>query len=158
MSATRWTLEDVERLPPDVRDQVRAHLSGNDPRGTTPVKEPVSKYRNTPTMRDGIRFPSKLEARCYDWHKDRQGAGEIAWFIRQVPFVLEGGVIYRADFLAVLTFVGAAVAPAPDMLRVTWPECVEVTDAKGRLTSECRNKLKQVYARYGVRVRLWPPR
>ena len=104
-------------------------------------------------MRDGIRFPSKLEARCYDWHKERQAAGEIAWFIRQVPFVLEGGVIYRADFVAPIL---EPVQHRGQPLR--WCDFIEVTDAKGRLTSECRNKLKQVYARYGVKVKLWPPR
>ena len=159
MSPARWTEADLLLLPPSLREQVRGELSKNAPRGTPPVKETVRKYHNTPTMRDGIRFPSKLEARCYDWHVDRQAAGEIAWFIRQVPFLLEGGIVYRADFLAVRS-VAHAITEAKLEGREEGgpPEIVEVTDAKGRLTSECRNKLKQVYARYGVKVKLWPPR
>jgi hypothetical protein len=58
--------------------------------------------------------------------------------VRQVPFVLEGGVIYKADALAVL------------------PVGVEVFDAKGHLNPHSRDKIKQVKARYGVDVILWP--
>ena len=153
MTSIRWTEADLVHLPAPVREQIRTHARGENSKSApreTSVKDRVSKYRNQPAVVDGIRFPSKLEARCYEWHKARAAAGEIAWFTRQVPFTLEGGVVYRADFLAVL----APGAAAP----LDWAAVVEVTDAKGRLTSECRNKLKQVYARYGVRVRLWPPR
>lgn len=96
-----------------------------------------AKYRNVKVTIDGIKFDSKLEGRCYEWLKLRQLAGDVRWFIRQVPFGLEGGVTYRADFLA-----------------VTWHD-VEVIDAKGRDTPESKNKRKQVLARYGVEVQLW---
>jgi hypothetical protein len=99
-----------------------------------------AKYRNRRAMRDGMRFDSELEARCYDGLKLLQRAGDVLWFIRQVPFVLEGGVVYRADFLAVR---GAGV---------------EVIDAKGRDTQVSRNKRSQVKARYGVDVVLWTDR
>lgn len=95
------------------------------------------KYGNTPTVVDGLRFDSKLEARCYEWLKLRQAAGEVRWFIRQVTFVLEGGVRYRADYLAV-TDAG-----------------VEVIDAKGVLTQASANKIKQMKDRYGIEVVLW---
>jgi hypothetical protein len=102
------------------------------------VERGKSKYRNQPVIEDGQRFDSKLEARCYRWLKLRQSAGHVLWFIRQVPFRLEGEVIYRADFLAVLMTGG-----------------VEVIDAKGMLTRSTANKLKQVRARYGIDVVLW---
>jgi hypothetical protein len=106
----------------------------------TPATPPAKprKYRNQPVVEDGQRFDSKLEARCYQWLRMRTIAGEVRWVIRQVPFRLEGGVIYRADFLAMLMAGGS-----------------EVIDAKGMLTRSTANKLKQVKARYGIDVVLW---
>jgi hypothetical protein len=96
------------------------------------------KYRNQPTYVEGQRFDSKLEWRCYDWLQLRREAGEVLWFIRQPSFRLEGGIQYRADYLAVLAAGG-----------------VEVIDATGPMTRVKANKLKQVRARYGVEVLLW---
>lgn len=100
---------------------------------------PRKKYRNVPVVVDGERFDSKLEWRCREWLMSRCHSGEVLWFTRQVPFRLEGGVVYRADFLAVLAAGG-----------------VEVIDAKGRDTPASANKRKQVKARYGIDVLLWP--
>ncbi len=157
MTPLRWTEADLVHLPAHVREQIgRTAPSGetkSDPR-ETPVKEPARKYHNQPTVIDGIRFDSKLEGRCYLWLKERQyAAGDVAWFIRQVPFHLEGGVIYRADFLVVLTALGALRRAEMGV-----DSGVEVWDAKGRDTQASRNKRKQVCARYGVQVQLWPPR
>lgn len=98
---------------------------------------PLRKYRNVPVTVCGERFDSKLEARCYMELVMEQQAGRVLWFLRQVPFVLEGRVVYRCDFLVVR------------------PEGVQVIDAKGRDTQASRNKRKQVKARYGVEVQLW---
>lgn len=97
----------------------------------------VRKYRNQPTVEDGQRFDSKLEARCYRELKLRQKLGNVLWFIRQPSFYLHG-VRYRADFLAVMASGG-----------------VKVIDAKGALTQASANKIKQVKAIYGVDVELW---
>jgi len=136
-------LTSVDQLPAAHRDHARAQLQGAPakpmtPPAVVPAQKP-RKYRNQVAFADGIRFDSRLEARCYEWLKARQQSGQIAWFIRQVPFGLEGGVIYRADFLA----VGSAI---------------EVIDAKGRDTQASINKRKQVKARYGVEVQLWTGR
>lgn len=128
MSA-RWTEDDLARL--------QQHMRAPAPRLVTEVKP--SKYRNKPVVIDGKRFASKLEGRCYEALKLRQSAGEVQWFIRQIPFELEGGVVYRADFLA-----------------VRHDGAVEVIDATGHLTPCKANKLRQVRARYGVDVHLWP--
>lgn len=96
------------------------------------------KYRNAQCVVDGQRFDSILEARCYEHLKLQQLAGAVQWFIRQVPFRLEGGVIYRADFLVVRAS-GA----------------IDVIDAKGYDTQASRNKRKQVRARYGKEIQLW---
>lgn len=102
----------------------------------TAAKKP--KYRNEPCRSaDGKRFDSKLERDYYEQLLLRWKAGDIRWFIRRPRFELEGGVVYVADFLEVLS-TGE----------------VEVIDTKGHLLPECKNKLKQVKARYGIEVRL----
>lgn len=96
-----------------------------------------SKYKNTPSRSaDGKRFDSKLECRYYEQLLLRWKAGEVLWFIRQVNFELEGGVVYRADFVEVTTGK------------------VEVVDTTGVLTPAKANKLKQMKARYGIEVQL----
>lgn len=119
----RWTEADL------------AQLQG---RLVTRLASQPSKYRNQPKLVDGLRFDSTLESRCYEELKLRHKAGELLWFTRQVNFQLEGGVVYRCDFLAALASGG-----------------VEVIDATGVLTQVKANKLKQMRARYGIDVKLW---
>lgn len=114
--------------------QIQAAQQGGRLGGETRVR----KYRNQATVVEGLRFDSKLEARLYQALQLRQRAGEVLWFIRQVPFGLEGGIKYRADFLAILAAGG-----------------VELWDAKGHDTPLSALKRKQVRARYGVNVLLW---
>jgi hypothetical protein len=71
------------------------------------------------------------------WRK----AGEVLFFVRQPSFDLEGGVVYRADFLVVRD-------------RQDFGCDVDVIDCKGFLTPACKNKIKQVEARYHVKVQL----
>lgn len=133
----RWTAQDLAEV------QCRMVNTRGEMGPTTTFSVPVthapkpSKHRNVKVTADDIRFDSKLEARCYEGLKLRQRSGDVKWFIRQTPFLLEGGVIYRADFLAVTQ------------------HGVEVIDATGRMTPGKLNKLRQVHARYGVEVILW---
>lgn len=106
-----------------------------------PAEKPKrAKYRNKPVTINGIRFASKLEGRCYEWLLLRHKAGDLHWFARQVNFDLPGGVKYRADFVVVAK------------------DGVSVIDAKGVLTADCRNKLKQMKAVHGIDVVLWTGR
>lgn len=57
------------------------------------------KFRAIPTVADGIRFPSKLEAKWYEHIKLKKLAGEVLFFLRQVPLHLSGGVRYVIDFV-----------------------------------------------------------
>lgn len=103
------------------------------------VKEHIakSKYRNVRCeAADGTDFSSKLERDYYEQLLWRQRAGDVLWFVMQVPFRLEGGVKYVADFLVVS------------------PGKVEVIDTTGTETQVKANKLKQVKARYGIEVQL----
>ena len=47
---------------------------------------------------DGIKFDSQKEGIYYLDLKLRKAAGEIVFFLRQVPLDLLGGVKYRIDF------------------------------------------------------------
>ena len=118
MSA-RWTLADVKAL------QSRGQ-----------VKSSSNKYNAKRTQVDGWWFDSKLEAARYDELKTLRRAGELLWFLCQVPFRLPGGIIYRADFLNV------------------WRERVTVEDCKGAMTRTSLNKIKQVEEIYGIKIEL----
>lgn len=124
----------AENLPPHIRDLNSAQLNWGLPALPTGHHH---KYNAKEEWKDGIRFSSKLEARCYEWLKLRQAAGEVLWFVRQVPFDLGGGVKHRVDFLAVLA-IG-----------------VELIEAKGRDLPEGKVRRKLVEARYGVKIQLW---
>ena len=82
-----WTLE-----------KYRAHVAAQEKAGPDPKPH---KYRAEPTVVDGIRFDSKLEARYYERLKADQAAGRIQGFLRQVPFHLPGKTRLVIDFLVV---------------------------------------------------------
>ena len=57
------------------------------------------KFNAKITEVDGIKFKSKKEARYYQELKIRQRAGEVSFFLRQVPFDLGEGVRHFLDFI-----------------------------------------------------------
>ena len=124
-------------LPPHVREMNSAQLNWNPPA----APNGHHKYRAKETWVDNIRFPTKLEARCYEWLKLRQQAGDVRWFIRQPMFDLGGGVRHKVDFLAVLATGG-----------------IELIEAKGRDIPEGKARRKIVEAKYGVKIQLWSDR
>jgi len=63
------------------------------------MKQLTHKFNAQPTHVDGIRFSSKREARYYETLKVRQKAGDILFFLRQVPIHLPGNIKYVTDFL-----------------------------------------------------------
>src|SRR4051812_5695604 len=86
-----------------------------------------SKYRNAKTEMDGIKFSSKLEASRYQELKGLWHQGSIRYFIRQVPFHLDGGTKYLADFL------------------VVWKDGhITIEDCKGYATPEYKIKKREV--------------
>lgn len=86
-------------------------------------------------MENGIRFPSKLEANYYKQLMLRQHAGEVVFFLRQVPFHLPGNVRYVVDFV-VFTAEGDVI----------------FVDVKGMKTPEFIMKKKLVEALYPVEI------
>ncbi len=145
---------DVSELPAHMRADAQLQLNGHAPSvvvkreakiGSWPAaanlpKKP-SKYRNVKVTIEGETYDSKLEYQQHEELRRLQRLGDIGLILRQVPFRLEGGVVYRADFLVELLRGG--------------PPFIEVWDAKGKDTQASINKRKQVLARYGIEVKLW---
>lgn len=109
-----------------------------------PQKLSKSKYDNVPTEVDGIKFHSKLEGRYYVELEFRRKAGEVLYFLRQVPFHLPGGVIYRVDFMEVGLHSGSRAG-------AVW---IKYVDTKGYDKRESTNKIKMVEAIYHVKINI----
>jgi hypothetical protein len=109
--------------------------------------KPANKYSASAIVEDGLRFDSKLEARRYRYWKNLWQLGAIAWFTRQVPFYLPGGIVWRADFLVV-------TKQNPHVPQLNRPPEVIIEDCKGAMTRVSLNKIKQVEAIYGFKVQI----
>ncbi|MGH8073674.1 MAG: DUF1064 domain-containing protein [Lysobacter sp.] len=110
------------------------------PLATTPAEptEPKrSKYGAVVTHVDGIRFDSKREAKYYEQLKLRKAAGEVIYFLRQVPIHLPGGTKLVIDFLEVHA-----------------DGSLHYVDAKGRETPAFRIKQREVHHHYPFRIEL----
>lgn len=93
------------------------------------------KFNAIRTERDGYKFSSKKEGRYYDELKLRVRAGEVLFFLMQVPFHLPGGVVYRCDFVEF------------------WSDGnVHVIDVKGFRTPQYKAKKKMVEAQYPIEI------
>lgn len=102
------------------------------------MKRHRHKFGAVATMRDGMRFDSKLEARVYDRLRLAQEAGEVVFFLRQVPFHMPGGVRLVVDF------------------QVFWAnERVSFIDAKGMETESFKAKRRIVEATYPIEIEVW---
>jgi hypothetical protein len=85
------------------------------------------KYRAKRIELHGIKFDSKLEARYYEYLLQLKMTGFVITFLRQTPFHLPGGTVYRCDF------------------QVFWESGdVEFIDVKGVETPEFIRAKKQV--------------
>ncbi|MDH5572897.1 MAG: DUF1064 domain-containing protein [Gammaproteobacteria bacterium] len=100
------------------------------------AKPKASKYKNVKVKIDGITFDSRAESEYYLFLKAMQAAGEISHFMMQVPFILDGGVRYRLDFMVVLICGD-----------------IDYVDIKGMETEMFKLKKKQVEARYPIKIR-----
>jgi len=94
-----------------------------------------SKYNNVRTELDGIKFDSKKEAKYYLDLKIRVKSGEVVFFLRQVPFDLDGNVKYRVDFQEFHA-----------------DGTVHFIDVKGMRTAMYILKKKQVESRYPITI------
>ena len=99
------------------------------------IKRFRHKFNAIPTEVDGIKFASKKEAKYYSDLRLRQAAGEVFFFLRQVPFHFPGNVRYVCDFQEFLA-TGE----------------VRFVDVKGYKTDMYKLKVKQVKAVFGVTI------
>ena len=96
------------------------------------------KFRAKAVQDDGHHFPSKLEHRHYQKLLLLKKAGEVIFFLRQVPFHLPGGTKYVVDF------------------QVFWSDGrISFIDSKGVETGMFKMKKKMVEALYPVEIELW---
>lgn len=101
------------------------------------IRKVKHKFHAQPCEKDNIKFPSKLEGRYYQQLKLREKAGEVLFFLRQVPFDLPGGIQYRIDFIVFLA-----------------DGTVECIDCKGVDTPVSKMKIKQVEDLYPVDIKI----
>ena len=95
----------------------------------------MNKYRNVRTIIDGIPFQSKKEANRYCELKLLQQAGEVLYFLRQVPFRLPAEVKYLCDFY------------------VIWKDGnIGIEDVKGKKTASYIMKKKMVENLYPIKI------
>lgn len=95
------------------------------------------KYNAVATIVDGFRFDSKKEAAHYKRNKLLLASGEMVMQLRQTPFHLPGGVIYRLDFMEFYK-----------------NEEILFIDVKGRDTPQSKQKRRQVEAMYPIKITL----
>jgi Protein of unknown function (DUF1064) len=113
----------------------------------------IARYRKRAEC-DGIQFDSQLEMRRYKELKLLKAANQIAYFLRQVPFHLPGGITARIDFMVVYLSIGTSRAHV-----IEYEDCKAGMGkrSKGRYNDADRvgvNKRKQIKALYGVEVKL----
>lgn len=94
-----------------------------------------SKYSNARTDYNGRTYDSKAEARYAMGLDMRQRAGEVLYWLWQVPFHLPGKTVYRCDF-AVFESDGSA----------------HYVDVKGIETQLFKLKKRQVEELYPVTI------
>jgi hypothetical protein len=100
------------------------------------------KYRNIPTMIDGIRFASKREAKRYCDLKLLERAGEISGLKLQPRYPL------TVNGLHVATYVGDF-----DYVETSSNRLI-TEDSKGVRTRDFINKAKLFHALYGREIQL----
>jgi len=99
------------------------------------VKRHRHKFNAKPVEHDGIRFDSKKEGSRYEDLKLLKKAGQVLFFLRQVPFDLPGNVKYRVDF------------------QIFWNDgSISFEDVKGMRTPQYIMKKKMVESLYPVTI------
>ena len=122
-------------MPPLMRRSSRWKTLPEGWKEPVPEEKKRNKYHAIKTVVDGITFDSKKEADYYCELKLRVLAGEIRYFLMQVPIRLPGGVKYRVDFLE---------------FHADGTE--HYVDVKGHETKVFRMKKKQVEALYPIKI------
>jgi len=102
---------------------------------SSPQPPKPTKFHSVMEECDNVKFQSKKEARYYRELKARVFAKEVAYFLRQVPFDLVGGIRYRVDFMEVWT-----------------DGSIHWIDVKGFKTQTYKMKRRMVEASYPIKI------
>lgn len=97
---------------------------------TRPLEKPKSKYRNTKTEVNGIKFDSAKEAAHYKKLLLLQKAGKIGLLELQVPYELNAGGTYSLKYIADFVYTDSQTGRK------------HVVDVKGYRTAEYKKKRK----------------
>lgn len=112
--ADNWSIEDVAAAMASNPDLARVNTVG---RPSPPKTEQGQSLINAPRTKgatrnkygvapkedriyNGVLYASKKEAKFAAELDLRKKAGDISFWLRQVPFALPGGSVYRLDFMA----------------------------------------------------------
>ena len=99
---TKLSQQDIKDLK-ETYPNINTELLGEDTARRPVVQEQPSKrrskYNAVPTTYNGVVYHSKKEAAFAQKLDLRLKAGELDYVLRQVPFDLSAGIIYRADFV-----------------------------------------------------------
>lgn len=99
------------------------------------MAEAKNKYGNIRASHGGKEYPSKHECNRAAELIMMARAGEVIRVFEQVPFILPGGIVYKADFV------------------ILWPDRTwTVEDAKGVRTKEYILKKKLFREKYGFDI------
>lgn len=99
-----------------------------------PIRK-TAKFKSTRTTVDNLNFQSKLEARYHLHLKILQRAGEVKYWLWQVPFCLHSGIKYWCDYLVFYT-----------------DGTHKFIDVKGYETDIFKLKKLEVEVKYGVKI------
>lgn len=141
--------QETGKLPPRLRKKTRmetiADVADKAPElvdtAVTPKRR--NKYNAIPTVVDGHKFSSKIEARRYEHLKLRLQAGEIANLVIEPRYVFRhNGVFiasYKPDFRYTRLSDGAEIVE-------------DVKGGKATMTRDYRMRKKMMKAFYGITV------
>ena len=103
---TKLSQQDIKDLK-ETYPNINTELLGEDTARRPVVQEqPIkrSKYNAVPTTYNGVVYASKKEAAFAQELDLKLKAGEVDYILRQVPFDLGAGIIYRADFVTITKY------------------------------------------------------
>jgi len=101
-----------------------------------------NKYGAKKATRGGRTYDSQAERAYSDLLRLRQKAGEVAFWLEQVPLRLQGGTVYRLDFLVFERGEG-------DVFELRWVDVKSPATAK---ESTFRVKKREIEALYGITI------
>ena len=99
-----------------------------------------TKYRSRRTEYNGVKYASKKEAKHAEELNLLVKAGELSFWLRQIPFSLPGGTVYRLDFAEFRQVVNTS------LYQIDWVE------VKGYKTPVGELKRKQTEALFGIEI------